>query len=335
MHVVHFDFAAPVSPAALRRAAHGVGCFYARHPAISAAFCQEALADARAFFALPDPEKQRLAIELSPHFRGYSVMRNHRDWREQIHFGREEPRQSTPLRGPNLWPPDPAWRSRMQTRLQRLEQAGRDILSALCRSLGLPAAQFLRPDEDPYLLLKLIHYQVPPGGVPRSGVAPHVDFSWITLLLQDATGGLEMRTPPGVWLPVPPVPGALVVNLGEILQFATRGYFQATPHRVVNRSRTRSRISLPFFLNPALSTTVAMAPLAAIPGGRVRSTPDDSSPPHHVHRVFPQPPPGPFLFGDAEWRRKGLGIFCEVCFRDPASRPASPTAPGRPHPYAD
>src|SRR5689334_1592212 len=74
-----------------RAAARRFGCFYVAHPRFSRERCVEALADAREFFSLSPAAKASVAIEASPHWRGYSEMRNTRDWREQIHFGREEP----------------------------------------------------------------------------------------------------------------------------------------------------------------------------------------------------------------------------------------------------
>jgi len=226
-------------------------------------------------------------------------MHNPRDWREQLHLGREEPAHPEyQLRGPNLWPANPEWKSEMLALIDDLETAATDVLRILA---DVP------DDELPYLVIKLIHYQELPNGELRSGVAPHVDFSWITLLIQDETGGLEFYTRDGSWVAVPPEPGALVVNIGEILDFATRGYFAATPHRVV--SGARSRISIPFFLNPGLDSRVA--PLESFTDHKMRW----SVPPAHVHRVFSTPRQAPFVYGDEEWRRKGLGIYCESCFR--------------------
>lgn len=262
--------------------------------------------DARAFFALPEAAKQALAIEGSAHFRGYSVMHNERDWREQIHFGREEPALSPPpiynqLRGPNLIPADPAWRARLLAFMADLERAARDILLAIS---GNPA--LLPEDEEPYLLLKLIHYQRTPHAQPRSGVAPHVDFSWITLLLQDTAGGLEVRTPEGEWIPVPAETGVIPVNVGEILEFTTRGRRPATPHRVL--SKGGPRVSMPFFLNPSLDRRVEAEALAPA------FTREDRGG-EHVHRVFSQPRVEPFVFGEQEWRRKGLGVYCGNCIK--------------------
>jgi len=293
-----FDFASSVSAAELLGAARETGCFYVRHPLFPAERCEQALDAARRFFALPAEQKQACAIERSAHFRGYSEMRNERDWREQIHFSTEDaPDPLHQLRGPNLWPEVTGWRDEILSTIADLEQVGRCVLNLL-------SAEFLPPEERPYLLLKLIHYL---PSLPRYGVAPHVDFSWITLLLQDAPG-LQVLTPGGEWLDVPPIPGALAVNPGEILEYATGGCCLATPHRVI--CSDRSRVSMPFFLNPALERVVS--------GHSWRPHKD----PEHIHRVFIDPPSQDFLFGDAEWRRKGQGVWCAQCVQpsEPARR---------------
>ncbi|HEY2013644.1 MAG TPA: 2OG-Fe(II) oxygenase family protein [Bryobacteraceae bacterium] len=298
----------PYFPAHLGDVARRIGCFRIRHPLFSRPRCEDVIGRAREFFALPAEQKQRLAIEQSPHFRGYSVMESRRDWREQIHFGTEEAARCTPpfyeqLRGPNLWPVDCSWRTFALGLMDDFETVGRDVLAALALALELPPTRFLPGAEVPYRLLKLIHYRGSTGS-PRSGVAPHVDFSWITLLLEDQTGGLEVRIPDGSWIPVPPIPGTLLVNIGEILEFASGGVYRATPHRVVTGAR--SRVSLPFFLNPALDARIEPVRLASSP-------PDREPDPLHVHRVFSQPRETPFAFGDEEWQRKGLGKYCESC----------------------
>lgn len=310
--IPEFCFSPSLAEADLRRLREALstgGCFSARHPLFRESRCAEALELARAFFALPAEEKRNLAIERSAHFRGYSEMRNARDWREQIHFGREEAAQGNvpayrQLQGPNLWPEDALWRARLLELLADFETAGRDILAGVARCLELPGDALMGADESPYLLLKLIHYPVSDMQSPRSGVAPHVDYSWITLLLQDADG-LEVRTPAGEWVLAPGVPGAVGVNIGEILQFTARGAVSATPHRVVNRSRDRSRVSMPFFLNPAL--TRRLEPM--LPAGA--GAPADDG--EHVHRVLGLTDDAPFVFGDGEWNRKGRGVWCTEC----------------------
>lgn len=268
----------------VRRAAREEGCFAIRHPLFPAERCAEALALGHSFFALPTAGKEAVSIAGSAHFRGYSEMKNERDWREQIHFGREEAAGTGPayrqLSGPNRWPDGTAWRGAVLDLMRDLECVGREILAEL--------GAFLPEAETPYVLLKMIHYHASPGGAARPGVAAHVDFSWITLLLQDGTGGLEYCTPGGEWRPSAPEAGTIVVNLGEILQFATGGYYQATPHRVITSARPR--LSMPFFLNPSLERVVR---------------PDEGT--GHVHRVLRE---RPLHFGEEEWKRKGMGIWC-------------------------
>jgi isopenicillin N synthase-like dioxygenase len=306
-----------IDPSDLCHALSESGCFRLRHPALTERLA-EVLDDAQAFFDLPHAIKSELAIEHSQHFRGYSEMKNERDWREQLHLGAERAALGDEppflrLEGPNLWPPDPAWRDRILRYLSDVVEVGKDVLANLCMGLGIEQTSFAdEPGLDPYLVMKLICYHPQPAiDGRRPGVAAHVDFSWIALTLQDNTGGLEIRVPDGQWIAVEPEPGTLLVHAGEILAFATRGRFYATPHRVINRMSDRSRLSIPIFLNPSLQTIVT--PIAGASAAPARRTIDDS----HVHRVLsPSEPGDSFLFGAAEWRRKGLNVWCTECVRE-------------------
>jgi len=273
-----------------------------------------ALAAAHQLFALPRAEKAELAIERSPHFRGYSEMHNQRDWREQLHLGRERPAAgATPayrrLEGPNLWPSDPAWRRAIAGYADAVGALGEAILGQIVRTLALDADPFAGVGRDGYLVMKLIGYhpQASPDSV-RPGVAPHVDFSWLTLTLQDSPG-LEVRAPGGGWTLIAPRPGTLWVHAGELLELATGGRYRAAPHRVINQSVERTRVSIPFFLNPPLDAEVPVLAAAAGDGA-----PADADAGEHVHRVLsPGAPAVPLHFGESEWRRKGLGGWCAVC----------------------
>ena len=307
-----------IDPSHLCDALSESGCFRLRHPSLPRERLAEVLDDARAFFDLPHAIKSALAIEHSQHFRGYSEMKNERDWREQLHLGAERPDMGDEpaflrLEGPNLWPPDPAWRDRILRYLSDVVEVGQEVLTKLCTGLGIKLTSFAdKPGLDPYLVMKLICYHPQPeiDGC-RPGVAAHVDFSWITLTLQDSTGGLEIRVPDGQWIAVEPEPGTLLVHVGEVLAFATQGRFCATPHRVINRKADRSRLSIPTFLNPSLHTIVT--PIAVDSTVPARRTMDDS----HVHRVLsPSEPVESFRFGEAEWRRKGLNVWCTECVSD-------------------
>ncbi|NOT62935.1 MAG: isopenicillin N synthase family oxygenase [Acidobacteria bacterium] len=286
----------------LRAACHETGAFYLTHHGIPATLCQAVLQDAESFFALPPESKAKLNIRHSKHFRGYSHMANERDWREQMHFGLELPAPhdaTRSLQGPNLWPAElgDGWRATMLTFLRAAGDAGQRLLAALEPLFDLPSGYFARyAQPTPYLLMKLLHYYAPQTGSTQQGIAPHCDWSWLTLLWQQGDG-LQVRTRKGEWLAVPPRADALVVNLGELLALVTANECHAVPHQVVSQA---SRLSIPVFINPSLSAVIAPQP-----------TPTDENPFAHVHRVVaPCQTLAPFVFGASEWRRKGLGLWC-------------------------
>ena len=275
---------------------------------------RQAIAAARGLFERPRAAKAHLAIERSSHFRGWSEMHNDRDWREQLHLGRERPDsgQSPPflrLEGPNLWPPDREFRRAISVYMDAAAALGETILERIAEALNLDAAAFAGIGRDGYLVMKLIGYHPQTSAeTSRPGVAPHVDFSWLTLTFQDSPG-LEVRTPNGHWMLIEPRQGSLWVHAGELLQFATGGRYEAAPHRVINHSIDRTRISIPLFINPPINSDV---PIFA--GPQSSSGVGANVAEEHIHRVLP--PGGPaitFHFGEAEWRRKGLGRWCAAC----------------------
>ena len=295
------------------------------HPSIDRDLCAEAVKAAHAFFALPAAVKTATAIQRSRHFRGWSEMHNERDWREQIHLGREclaagEDPPFRRLEGPNLWPPDENWRATITAYLDAVAQLGERLLAHAAADLGVPASSFDGVGREGYVLLKLIGYHPQPTAeTQRAGVAAHVDFSWITLTLQDSPG-LQVQGTSWDWVQIDPLPGSLWVHAGELLQVASGGAYPATPHKVINPSLDRTRVSLPLFLNPPLTGWVRPLVSGAddIPARGSREA-------SHVHRVLPPGTPlEPFHFGEAEWRRKGCNGWCHACAppRDEGEVPA-------------
>ncbi len=91
----------------------------------------------------------------------------------------------------------------------------------------------------------------------------HTDPGLITLLLQDDTGGLQTQRRDETWIDVPPIPGTIVVNLGDAIQVQSNDYWRAAVHRVVPMT-SRRRFSIPYFGNPSRITHVQ--PLTEAPG---------------------------------------------------------------------
>ncbi|WP_194919833.1 isopenicillin N synthase family oxygenase [Catenulispora rubra] len=256
---------------ALRTAATDVGFFQLVGHGVTETETT-ALGDAmRSFFALPKADRLAVSNLNSPHFRGYTSTGDEqtagaRDWRDQMDIGLELPPRvpgaGEPaywwLQGPNQWPAAlPQLRTATLGWIDKLSAVSQRLLHELLASIGA------RPDfyDDafaghPHLRLKLVRY---PGTAPdgtAQGVGTHKDYGFITLLLQDSVGGLQVARPDGSFLDVPPMPGAFVVNLGELLEVATDGYLKATSHRVVSPAGARERFSVPFFYNPRLDAHI-------------------------------------------------------------------------------
>lgn len=79
----------------------------------------------------------------------------------------------------------------------------------------------------------------------------HTDFGGVTiLLLQEGTTGLEVWYPTTeTWIPVPAQPGAFIINIGDMMQKWTAGYYRSARHRVLTSVGNKHRYSVPWFLN--------------------------------------------------------------------------------------
>ena len=263
----------------LRDAAHRVGFFQIVGYGAADGQVAELFDAIKRFFELPLDERLKLDNRNSPHFRGYTRMGTERtqgraDAREQLDYSPEsEPvadyaddQKYWLLRGPNQWPDavQPDLREKAMAWAGLMSSVGHDLLAAIGVGLGLPEDYFDEPFADtPHWMGKLVHYV---GGVVEEagdqGVGIHADYGFVTLLLQDMIGGLEVRPPESEeWLPVEPIEGALVVNLGEMLEVATDGYITATIHRVQAPPPGVDRYSVPFFWSPRLDAVIDPVPL--------------------------------------------------------------------------
>lgn len=233
----------------------------------------------RAFFALPAQEKVPIAIRNTRHFRGYSgvgeeITRLKPDLREQIDFGEELPSvpmgPETPvwwgLQGPNQWPEAlPELKPAVTEWTASLQKVATQLLRAFLVSLGQsPDALDALVAEPLNNRMKIIHYPGQENDVSNQGVGAHKDGGLLTLLLQDNVGGLQVQTPDGGWIDAPPVEGAFVINIGEMLELATNGYLRANVHRVVSPRAGVSRYSIAYFFSPSLHASEI--PLLKLPG---------------------------------------------------------------------
>lgn len=109
--------------------------------------------------------------------------------------------------------------------------------------------------DTPNTLLRILHYPPITGNEAAGAIraAAHEDINLLTILPAANEAGLQVKTKEGNWLDVPSDFGNLIINIGDMLQEASQGYFPSTTHRVINPSGkacSKSRVSLPLFLHP-------------------------------------------------------------------------------------
>ena len=259
--------------------------------------------ETKRFFAHPTHVKQAVARS-KDNARGWfnrELTKNTRDMKEVFDFGfiphpelpDDDPANWT-KDGFNQWPDErlcPDFRPAMREYFRACEEVSLRLLQTLAEGLGvLPETlthdyvdqhtSFLRlnyyPNHDP------LHADHQASSTGHLGVHPHTDAGALTVLLQDEIGGLQVGLDEA-WVPVEPIDGALVINIGDIVQVWSNDRYQAPRHRVL-ASRERDRYSLPFFFNP--SYEAVYAPLEALT--------NEKSPPRYR----------PINWGQFRWQRQ-------------------------------
>ncbi|KAJ3843597.1 hypothetical protein F5878DRAFT_706722 [Lentinula raphanica] len=238
----------------LRDAMINIGFLYlANHPVPKEAIAR-VKEMAPKFFELSQKTKDELDMKNSMHFHGYlkvsgATLSNDASVREQFNFGgarvcswKEGEPEYLKLHGEALWPPEqelPGFRDTMLTYYDHVEDLSYRFTRLVSEALGLgPDALDVFFDQDHGNLqprCKILRYPGTPDGSPGSGIAAHVDGSFLTYLLQATDHRtLEVKNLSGEWIPVPPIENTFVINLGKTLEKATRRVLPATPHRVLS-----------------------------------------------------------------------------------------------------
>jgi isopenicillin N synthase-like dioxygenase len=245
--------------ATMRWALFNTGFFYVKNHSIASELITGAFDRTRAFFDLPEADKMALAIVKSgPALRGYTPPfgentdpENSKDLKECFDLGPENA-PTRPFFGPNQWPAEalvPGFRETLYAYHEEMKRLSRLLLSGVALSLELPQGYFDAKMLDPISIQRLLYYPPQTGQIdPRIiGIGAHSDYGNLTILAQDAVGGLQVMNRERQWIEAQPIPSTFVVNIGDLLQRLTNDLYQATLHRVVNTSG-RARYSLPFFV---------------------------------------------------------------------------------------
>jgi isopenicillin N synthase-like dioxygenase len=270
---------------------HHTGFFQLLNHGIDRSLVDGLFTTMRQLFDLPEQQKKLIDKRNSRHFRGWEAVgteftNNRPDIREQVDIWTEWPARAADVQpdflrllGPNQWLPEKVLPGYRDSVLNWMAQAGAladRLLEVLAEGLELAPDHITRLfGEQRMSLTKLIHYPATPQGA--AGVNAHHDTGFLTILAPGSVAGLQVENQQGEWIDVPATPGALVVNLGEMLQAMTGNYFVATPHRVITREE---RYSMAYFHGPSLQTALSPLPLAR----RFRDAVEAS--PHHSNAGF-------------------------------------------------
>lgn len=169
----------------------------------------------------------------------------------------------------NQWLPEdvlPGFRGAVEAYARSISALALRLLPVYAAALELEPEFFGPGFEHPFWRLRMTHY--PPTGAPAGdefGIAPHVDTTFFTLLLQDAPGLTIYSHRREQWVSVPVVEDAFVVNSGELLRQWSNDRFLSTRH-FANNAGTKDRYAVPFFFNATADYPMECLPSCHGPG---------------------------------------------------------------------
>lgn len=271
---------------ALRHVASTVGFFYIKNHQIPQELVDRPFNLGRKFFELPLEEKMKVWTGLFPEgeYLGYHPLgkynkagNKYKDLYEAFNINYDPswdpvtpPTEKAKGIYPNMWPESmPEFEEALMRYQGECLTLGRKMMSLVALSFGLDEDYFKYACEAPSGGLRVVHYPVQEHTADeQNGIGPHTDFQVLTFLNPGEVSGLQVINKRGQWIEVPPIPGHLIVNVGDQLQRVTNGQLTSTVHRVVNNKSGKDRYSIPFFLG--FDNDFVMNPL---PGSVTEQTP--------------------------------------------------------------
>jgi isopenicillin N synthase-like dioxygenase len=258
-------------------ACHQVGFLYLTQHGIPQSAIDRAFEQSRQFFSLSLAEKEVIAWSDEFSNRGYVGLERERldetqpgDLKEAFNMGKEVSPAEVEARGAalvqNRWPVGhDNFRITITEFFDTCATAAARVFQAFALALDMPK-DFIAVRHAGYdYTLRLLHYpplaEPPKPGQIRAGV--HSDYGTLTLLFQDDVGGLEVLTARGEWIAAPSVPGAILINTGDLMERWSNNVFCSTKHRVglpQEENAGRDRYSMAFFCQPDADVEIICFP---------------------------------------------------------------------------
>ncbi|KAJ4774060.1 2-oxoglutarate (2OG) and Fe(II)-dependent oxygenase superfamily protein [Rhynchospora pubera] len=243
----------------IRKACMDHGFFYVINHGIDDFVVNSLFRESKNFFDLPLSEKMKL--ERNTDRRGYSPpYAETLDPSSKLKGDLKETFDIGPINDSlNQWPSKermPAWRVTMESYDEKIMNVGFRLISLIALALNLDENFFTKIGalDSPVGFLRLLHYlgEIPESKKGSYGASAHSDYVMITLLVTDGVPGLqicrEKDRSPQLWEDVHHVEGALIINIGDMMERWTNCTFRSIVHRVV--AVGQERYSAAFFLNP-------------------------------------------------------------------------------------
>jgi len=263
--------------AQVARACADWGFFHVVGHGIEAGLQTAIMGEAQGLFAAPAADKLALSRSRDNPWGYYDreLTKNRRDKKEIFDLGPDVAALETAGDAFSGATPLPPWRSRFELTSQAYVAACEHLcfrlLKLIATGLGGGADDLDAAFSGAHTsFLRLNHYPTtdPLGDTaakpPGLGIHHHTDAGAITVLLTDGVPGLQVRKD-GAWIPVDPVPGGLIINVGDMVQIWSNDAYQAPLHQVM-AMETRERFSLAYFFNPSYSALIRPLPQAVAPG---------------------------------------------------------------------
>ncbi|XP_055807991.1 protein SRG1-like [Solanum dulcamara] len=223
------------------------GFFQVVNHGVSSSFMEKLKSEIRAFFDLPLEEKKKFEhqkgnIEGFGHDMVFSEEQK-LVWSDLFYMTT----LPVSLRKPYLFPKLPAsLRDTLEEQSKLFNSLAISILCKLAKTLRMDEKEMGDLYSDGVQIIRMNYYPPCPEPDRTFGVTPHSDTDALTILVHlNETEGLQIRKD-DIWVPVKPLPNALTVNIGDMMEILSNGVYRSIEHRAIVNS-DKERLSLATF----------------------------------------------------------------------------------------